>query len=244
MWEYNKTENMYCPELYHNPDELYHYGVLGMRWRHRKNASVQAANAEYRKYKKEARRANIKRFFSPSTYLAGVNNNKKSEASAKKVKSLRNKREQAAFKLINAAAKDAYNKKLAKTGDKAKAEKASMKVHIKAFNQSKYDAGRVGSIADAGGGQQRYYNNLVKTKGKKYADKVDIIQIGCRNMYNYELLKEVGKLNTPVILKRGLSATYNEWINAAKYNRKTTKALIGAAAGTAAYYYLANKYGK
>ena len=36
-------------------------------------------------------------------------------------------------------------------------------------------------------------------------------------MYNYELLKEVGKLKTPVILKRGLSATYNEWLLAAEY---------------------------
>ncbi len=52
---------------------------------------------------------------------------------------------------------------------------------------------------------------------RKYADKVDIIQIGCRNMYNYELLKEVGKYNKPVILKRGFSATFHEWVNAAKY---------------------------
>ena len=52
---------------------------------------------------------------------------------------------------------------------------------------------------------------------KKYGEMVDVIQIGTRNMYNYELLKEVGKLRTPVLLKRGLSATYNEWINAAEY---------------------------
>lgn len=54
----------------------------------------------------------------------------------------------------------------------------------------------------------------------KYADKIDIIQIGARNMYNYELLKEVGKLNKTVILKRGLSATYEEWLNASEYIRK------------------------
>ena len=54
----------------------------------------------------------------------------------------------------------------------------------------------------------------------KYGNKIDIIQIGTRNMYNYELLKEVGKTNTPVILKRGLSATYNEWINAAEYIKR------------------------
>jgi len=52
---------------------------------------------------------------------------------------------------------------------------------------------------------------------RKYGDKIDIIQIGARNMYNYELLKEVGKLNTPVLLKRGISATYNEWLSAAEY---------------------------
>lgn len=52
---------------------------------------------------------------------------------------------------------------------------------------------------------------------KKYADKIDIIQIGSRNMYNYELLKELGRHKTPVLLKRAFSATYNEWISAAKY---------------------------
>lgn len=52
---------------------------------------------------------------------------------------------------------------------------------------------------------------------KKYADKIDIIQIGARNMYNYELLKELSKYDKPVLLKRGLSATYLEWINASKY---------------------------
>ena len=52
---------------------------------------------------------------------------------------------------------------------------------------------------------------------KKYADKIDIIQVGSRNMYNYELLKELGKYNKPVLLKRGLSATYNEWIKASQY---------------------------
>lgn len=52
---------------------------------------------------------------------------------------------------------------------------------------------------------------------RKYADKIDIIQIGSRNMYNYELLKELGKYKTKVLLKRGFSATFEEWINAAKY---------------------------
>ena len=52
---------------------------------------------------------------------------------------------------------------------------------------------------------------------RKYARYIDIIQIGARNMYNYDLLKEVGKLDKPVLLKRGLSATYKEWLLACKY---------------------------
>jgi 3-deoxy-7-phosphoheptulonate synthase len=45
----------------------------------------------------------------------------------------------------------------------------------------------------------------------------DIIQIGARNMYNYSLLKELGKSKLPIILKRGISATIVEWLNAAEY---------------------------
>ncbi len=46
---------------------------------------------------------------------------------------------------------------------------------------------------------------------------VDVIQIGTRNMQNFDLLKEVGKVSTPVILKRGMSATISEWLMAAEY---------------------------
>jgi 3-deoxy-7-phosphoheptulonate synthase len=46
---------------------------------------------------------------------------------------------------------------------------------------------------------------------------VDVIQIGTRNMQNFDLLKEVGRIKKPVILKRGMSATINEWLMAAEY---------------------------
>lgn len=46
---------------------------------------------------------------------------------------------------------------------------------------------------------------------------VDILQIGARNMQNFELLKAVGKTNLPILLKRGLCATIDEWLNAAEY---------------------------
>ena len=44
-----------------------------------------------------------------------------------------------------------------------------------------------------------------------------IFQVGTRNAQNYELLKRLGKSNKPVLLKRGLSATYEEWLMAAEY---------------------------
>ncbi len=50
-----------------------------------------------------------------------------------------------------------------------------------------------------------------------FIDRVDVIQIGSRNMYNYALLTEVGKLRQPILLKRGMSATIEEWIMAAEY---------------------------
>jgi 3-deoxy-7-phosphoheptulonate synthase len=48
-------------------------------------------------------------------------------------------------------------------------------------------------------------------------DYVDIFQVGSRNMYNYALLKELGKQDRPVLLKRGFSASLDEWMKAAEY---------------------------
>ena len=46
---------------------------------------------------------------------------------------------------------------------------------------------------------------------------IDMIQIGARNMQNFDLLKEVGKTNKPILLKRGLSSTIQEWLMSAEY---------------------------
>ncbi len=48
-------------------------------------------------------------------------------------------------------------------------------------------------------------------------ENVDIIQVGARNMQNFELLKELGKTDKPILLKRGLSATIEEWLMSAEY---------------------------
>ncbi len=50
-----------------------------------------------------------------------------------------------------------------------------------------------------------------------YVDMVDVIQVGARNMQNFALLKELGKTKKPVLLKRGLSATIEEWLMSAEY---------------------------
>ncbi|HEY4600198.1 MAG TPA: bifunctional 3-deoxy-7-phosphoheptulonate synthase/chorismate mutase [Cerasibacillus sp.] len=49
------------------------------------------------------------------------------------------------------------------------------------------------------------------------AEYLDVIQIGARNMQNFELLKAAGRINKPILLKRGMSATISEFINAAEY---------------------------
>jgi 3-deoxy-7-phosphoheptulonate synthase len=46
---------------------------------------------------------------------------------------------------------------------------------------------------------------------------VDLLQVGARNMQNFSLLKEVGKIKTPVLLKRGMYSTISEWLNCAEY---------------------------
>lgn len=51
----------------------------------------------------------------------------------------------------------------------------------------------------------------------RFVKDVDIIQVGARNMQNFHLLKALGKIDKPILLKRGLSATIEEWLMAAEY---------------------------
>ena len=50
-----------------------------------------------------------------------------------------------------------------------------------------------------------------------FCEYADILQVGARNMQNFQMLKALGKCSKPVMLKRGLSATISEWLNAAEY---------------------------
>ena len=50
-----------------------------------------------------------------------------------------------------------------------------------------------------------------------FLESVDIIQVGARNMHNYELLKALGNIDKPILLKRGFDSTIEEWLCAAEY---------------------------
>ena len=50
-----------------------------------------------------------------------------------------------------------------------------------------------------------------------FVRNVDVIQVGARNMQNFDLLKQLGKTNKPILLKRGLSSTIEEWLMSAEY---------------------------
>lgn len=50
-----------------------------------------------------------------------------------------------------------------------------------------------------------------------FNEKVDLIQVGARNMQNFDLLKQLGQVDRPILLKRGINATYNEWVMSAEY---------------------------
>ena len=49
------------------------------------------------------------------------------------------------------------------------------------------------------------------------AEHVDVLQVGTRNMQNFSLLRKLSKLDKPILLKRGMSASFEEWMNAAEY---------------------------
>lgn len=54
-------------------------------------------------------------------------------------------------------------------------------------------------------------------KINEFVENVDLIQVGARNMQNFDLLKALGKINKPILLKRGLSNTIEEWLMSAEY---------------------------
>lgn len=67
-----------------------------------------------------------------------------------------------------------------------------------------------------------FVSEITDPRDLEWMDEVvDAYQIGTRNMYNYDLLKEVGRCKKPVILKRAFSAYIDEWIHAAEYIART-----------------------
>lgn len=64
----------------------------------------------------------------------------------------------------------------------------------------------------------RIVTEVIDTQSVPIVDEyADVLQIGARNMQNFQLLKAVGRVNKPVLLKRGIAATIDEWLNAAEY---------------------------
>ncbi len=51
----------------------------------------------------------------------------------------------------------------------------------------------------------------------EFVERVDLVQVGARNMQNFDLLKKLGTINKPILLKRGLNSTYEEWLMSAEY---------------------------
>lgn len=135
-------------------DELYHYGVKGMRWGHRKK--YEAERTAYKQAKKNYRQA--RRDLSVAGYGAI------GRAGIKKYKSVEKKVDKAELDMIDAKAK--Y-----KAAKSKNSEKAEARVYRKAMQKS----GIVGSAADDkyGGRSTRIYNHLKASKGKAYADSIE-----------------------------------------------------------------------
>lgn len=86
-----------------------------------------------------------------------------------------------------------------------------------AFQGLKYDGLELLKIARAETGLPVVTEIMSPYDIEVFERDVDIIQVGARNMQNFELLKELGKIRKPILLKRGLSATMEEWLMSAEY---------------------------
>ena len=86
-----------------------------------------------------------------------------------------------------------------------------------AFQGLKYDGLRLLKEARAKTGLPIVTEIMSPYDIELFTEDVDVIQVGARNMQNFELLKELGHTHKPILLKRGLSATIEEWLMSAEY---------------------------
>lgn len=140
------------------PNELYHYGVKGMKWgvrRNRDNDAVASARQSYKNAKQEFKTAR-KEYSRTANTNFGVQG-------LKRVTAAKNKAQDADMKLLEAKAQ--YKASKAKNADKA-----YMKTYVKAMSKG----GLPGSAMDdaKGGMSTRVYNSLTTKKGEAYADAV------------------------------------------------------------------------
>ena len=133
MWKYNETSNLPGDSMYHSADELYHYGVLGMKWRHKK-AQWQTINDAKKAYKQ--RNAKIQNIYFKSMeniekgYKRGQMLSKKDQAKELRADTLAMngwKKSKSQLKSDIARAKSKYNKDVATSKKNREAAKSILK---------------------------------------------------------------------------------------------------------------------
>jgi len=86
-----------------------------------------------------------------------------------------------------------------------------------AFQGLGWDGLELLAAAGRAGGMPIISEVMAVDQVRRMAELVDILQVGARNMQNFDLLRELGKVDRPILLKRGLSSTIEEWLGAAEY---------------------------
>ena len=191
MWKYNETSNLPGNSLYHSADELYHYGVLGMKWRHRK-AQWQTINDAKKAYKQ--RNAKIQNTYFKSMeniekgYKRGQMLSKKDQARELRADTLAMngwKKSKEQLKSDIAKAKAKYNKDVATSKKNKEAAKNILK-EAKARKKAANKAYEKAAYKYAYNGPLRLPTFGIRlTEGQKQRDKIDG-QRSTNAMYRYK----------------------------------------------------------